>query len=1017
MDALSVIGHLDGLRGAYLVGWAVSPAIDNCDIVVTDSDDNIIAQGLASVEREDLRSVAGGRCNVAFKIPVRDLHRTPRLHVWANGTEIAQSPLRLGPGYFDGQIWVSGSVIEGWVVERIPDCSPPEITIVDQHGLVVMRSRARIDTNGSDPFFTPARFSAELDDICFNRGELYLTAFADGVKFATSACHLRLQGYLDTIAADRCTGWILSPDAPNRSFTFDIWRNGVRVARARCDRSRDDVQAKFPGSGACGFDVALPPEASAECDIATISLRLAGSAEELFDGPYLLGSRQALVQTARRVTRLALGAPPERLGAAEKALLQAAMSDFLHKTRQTPCLVLNRQPPARTEPAEQARLNIIIPVYRGVEITRLCIESVLSSRDACRDRVIVVNDQSPEPDMADMLGSFRDTPNLFLLSNESNLGFVRSANRGLAFCVDGDVVLLNADTRVFAGGLTELWDVAHASPDIGTVTALSNNATIFSYPHASRRAETLEDISWEDLAAIAIERNRGGTVDVPTGHGFCLFIKREVLRRIGQLDEAFGRGYGEENDFCARAADLGYRNVAASGVLVLHHESISFTGDKSALLAENLRVLEKRYPEYPASIWDLERREDLRAARWALDAARLERASEAGMRFAVIVCHTLGGGTNRAIADIEETVGYGGAQKIMLSCRRDGFMELTADLPAMRAIFAPGETAFLLQTLAAAQISLVIVHHVLGFPVGFMTGLQDWLRDRRGIFYAHDFYPICPRVTMIDAVDRFCALASTDICERCIAVGGAHESSRFNGLGAAAHRSLFGAFLGAFKTVVAPSESAASYYRSAFPGLAVETIPHPANAVTHAAAARDGTADEVVLLGAIGPHKGSGTLVDIAQLARLTHPALRFNVIGHTDRDHDLLQLGNVTISGHYAPGELPGLLASAKGRLALFLSGWPETYSYTLTEAVSLGFLPLVPDIGAPAERVRATGFGAIFGFPIIPSEVLALIADISSGRIKPCKSEAPPASFFPSRKSIMRTKTIYGLQRKLGG
>jgi hypothetical protein len=66
-----------------------------------------------------------------------------------------------------------------------------------------------------------------------------------------------------------------------------------------------------------------------------------------------------------------------------------------------------------------------------------------------------------------------------------------------------------------------------------------------------------------------------------------------------------------------------------------------------------------------------------------------------------------------------------------------------------------------------------------------------------------------------------------------------------------------------------------------------------------------------------------------------------------------------------------------------LFLHGWPETFSYTLSEAVAHGLIPLVPDIGAPAARVRAADFGVVFPFPIDPAGVLDLIGKIIAGGV----------------------------------
>ncbi|MEO9189291.1 MAG: hypothetical protein ABI224_04695 [Acetobacteraceae bacterium] len=162
-------------------------------------------------------------------------------------------------------------------------------------------------------------------------------------------------------------------------------------------------------------------------------------------------------------------------------------------------------------------------------------------------------------------------------------------------------------------------------------------------------------------------------------------------------------------------------------------------------------------------------------------------------------------------------------------------------------------------------------------------------------------------------------------------------------------------------------------------------VPHPEAEPATASAprraigdtvARRATGETVALLGAIGPPKGSATLLAIARRARLSYPGFQFRVIGHTDIDPLLREVGNVRITGAYEPRELAGLLDRSEARIALFLHNWPETYSYTLGEAVAHGLYPLVPDLGAPAQRVREAGWGAVFGFPIEVNEVLAAIS-----------------------------------------
>ncbi len=134
-------------------------------------------------------------------------------------------------------------------------------------------------------------------------------------------------------------------------------------------------------------------------------------------------------------------------------------------------------------------------------------------------------------------------------------------------------------------------------------------------------------------------------------------------------------------------------------------------------------------------------------------------------------------------------------------------------------------------------------------------------------------------------------------------------------------------------------------------------------------------------------------------------------MIGYTNIDQALKAVGNVTITGKYKPEELPALLAETKGRLALFLPAWPETYSYTLSELVKHGFIPLAPDIGAPADRIRQTGFGVVFPFPADAEAVLKLISEIATGQVQTVAEDAQPISFFPGEADLaLLTKTVLG-------
>src|SRR5258708_22359336 len=127
-------------------------------------------------------------------------------------------------------------------------------------------------------------------------------------------------------------------------------------------------------------------------------------------------------------------------------------------------------------------IDVIVPVHRGFAATKRCLDSVLAAGSATPRAVIVIDDATPEPEIARLLDDLATGDRITLLRNDANLGFVRSVNRGMALHADRDVVLLNSDTEIAGDWLDRLQRCAYAAADIGTVTPFSNNATICSDP-------------------------------------------------------------------------------------------------------------------------------------------------------------------------------------------------------------------------------------------------------------------------------------------------------------------------------------------------------------------------------------------------------------------------------------------------------------------------------------------------------------------------------------------------------
>ena len=275
-------------------------------------------------------------------------------------------------------------------------------------------------------------------------------------------------------------------------------------------------------------------------------------------------------------------------------------------------------------------VDIVVPVYRGEAETRACLGSVLASGGARAFEVTVIDDASPEPAISSWLRTLAAEGRISLVAHEANRGFVASVNEGMERHPLRDVLLLNSDTEVAPGWLDRL--AAHADSDaaIGSVTPFSNNATLCSYPRTLDANALPAGESVASLDAAFAAANAGRHEDIFTAVGFCMYIPRRCLERVGTFDLArYGVGYGEEVDFCMRAARAGFRHVIAGDVFVKHVGEVSFRGAGSERRAEAQALVDSLYPEFQVSLKAFLAADPLRALRRRADLERLRRSRRA----------------------------------------------------------------------------------------------------------------------------------------------------------------------------------------------------------------------------------------------------------------------------------------------------------------------------------------------------------------------------------------------------
>jgi len=240
---------------------------------------------------------------------------------------------------------------------------------------------------------------------------------------------------------------------------------------------------------------------------------------------------------------------------------------------------------------------IIVPVFNAYEQLEACLDSI-SRTVPPEARVLLIDDASTDKRVQPLLQSWvsQAKPYRRLLTHPQNKGFVATANHGMRLA-ETDLVLLNSDTEVTTGWLQSLAACLDSDVAIATATPWSNNGEIVSIPDFCVASPAPRN---PDAIASRI-KSCGSPLypDMPTAVGFCMAISLRAIKRVGLFDEdAFGLGYGEENDFCQRAEKAGLRNVLCDDAYVVHHGGASFGPLGLKPDEKSMQRLLAKHPDY-----------------------------------------------------------------------------------------------------------------------------------------------------------------------------------------------------------------------------------------------------------------------------------------------------------------------------------------------------------------------------------------------------------------------------------
>lgn len=614
------------------------------------------------------------------------------------------------------------------------------------------------------------------------------------------------------------------------------------------------------------------------------------------------------------------------------------------------------------------KITIVLPVYNAFDLVKECLTRVESNTDLSF-RLIVIEDCSTDERVWPFLIDWsRDRDFVTLVRNPKNLGFIGSVNHGLQLALghsgkdEGPVVLLNSDALVPQGWASRLVRPFESHQDVASVTPMSNDAEIMSVPVICKRT-VLSPGQGDEIDQIAQRFAPDAQLtEVPTGVGFCMAMGRDWLARLRQLDTCFGRGYGEEVDWCQRIVAMGGRHLALPGLFVEHRGGESFgSAAKQALIAQNGQIISRRYPNFDRDVQEFIASDPLATARLALGLAWV--GSIYGDKpVPVYLAHSLGGGADIYLEQRMKTALQNGLPSVVLRIggKRRWGLELVT--PQGRSQGQTDDFPFVARLLACLPHRRIIYSCGVGdrdpveLPELLLTLMQP--RDSAELLF-HDFFPLSPSYTLLDDDAVYRGVPDPLRSNR------AHFSRRLDGSVVTLDQwqAAWRCFAERAELQVF-SQDSARHVMAVWPDLANRVVVRPhdlPNKVTPVVISRDAV-PVIGVLGNIGLQKGARVLNDLVR-PTVEHPnAPNLVLIGNIDPAYALPP--NVTQHGNYDVRDLKHLTRFYGITHWLIPSIWPETFCYTVHEALATGLPVMAFDIGAQGDAVRVSSNGIAIPF-----------------------------------------------------
>jgi GT2 family glycosyltransferase/glycosyltransferase involved in cell wall biosynthesis len=242
------------------------------------------------------------------------------------------------------------------------------------------------------------------------------------------------------------------------------------------------------------------------------------------------------------------------------------------------------------------KVSIILVTYNNLKYTKLCLNSIFSKTLYPNFEIIIVDNNSTDGtrEYLDILAARNS--NVTLILNNTNEGFARANNKGIKASTGEYVIFLNNDTIVTIGWITRL--LRHLEDEtvgmVGPVTNFCGNEAKIEVPYT--KPDEIEGFAENYLR----DHPEPSSFDIKVLAMYCLAMKKKIIEEVGSLDERFGIGMFEDDDYAHRVRLKGHRVICAEDVFIHHFGEASFSklkisGEYTKLFEENKRRFEEKW--------------------------------------------------------------------------------------------------------------------------------------------------------------------------------------------------------------------------------------------------------------------------------------------------------------------------------------------------------------------------------------------------------------------------------------